>query len=264
VDFEKGLAVKGLVTALQTLTALPIPGRGAKKLSSSLSWFAVVGGLLGGVLYLPSLLASHPGFWHEGAAAVVLLASILLTRGLHLDGLADCADGFGGSRDRDKVLAIMKDSQVGAFGAMALIAVLLVKWVALSRLFACGLGVWIIAAYVTSRAIQAELAVCLPYARSEGGTGAPFVEDARGIHRAWALLTALLLLLIACGPTGAAALMLGWVIGRLFGLLCRRRVGGITGDLLGAASEIVETAILLAAAFGGRGLAPYSDWNAFL
>lgn len=253
---------KGLVTALQTLTAIPITGKGADRFSSAVPWFPVVGALLGAILYLIALLyVCSPLQWPEGAAAVVLVVSVLLTRALHLDGLADCADGFGGSREREKTLAIMKDSSVGAFGAIALVLVLLVKWTAFSQLIDKSLEVWIVAAYVASRAMQAELAGRLPYARSEGGTAGPFVEGAGMAHRVSALLIAGILLLAVCGPLGLGALLLGWIAATWFGAFCRRRVGGITGDLLGAASEIVESLILFVSAAGAGWLAAFTGWK---
>ena len=128
----------GLSTAIRTLTILPAPGEPGGKMASSLPWFPLVGGAIGsillGLMILLEDLAS--GHWPGGAAAVVVVAGIILPGALHLDGLADWADGFGGGRDREKTLAIMKDSSTGAFGAVALISVLLLKWVALSHLAA--------------------------------------------------------------------------------------------------------------------------------
>ena len=108
--------LRELITAIRTLSILPVPGKGTEDLSSALSWFPVVGALLGGLLYLLALIASSvtDGRWPEGVAAILLLAAVVLTRGLHLDGLADWADAFGGGQDRDHTLAIMKDPGTGA------------------------------------------------------------------------------------------------------------------------------------------------------
>jgi adenosylcobinamide-GDP ribazoletransferase len=245
--------LRGLVTALRTLSILPVPGKGAEEMAASLPWFAVAGCILGLILYGIALLVdlATAGAWPEGTAAAVLIGGAALTRGLHLDGLADCADGFYGSRERERTLAIMKDPHVGTFGVVALVAVLLVRWVALARLAAAGLVFWIVGAYIVSRVAMVGLAVWLPYARPEGGTGAAFVGNARPAHGFWALACGAALLIGGFGAAGAAALVAGWAIARAIGLYSRWRIGGVTGDVLGACSEIVETAVLvLAAAFG--------------
>ncbi len=255
--------IGGVVTAFRTLTVLPVPGKDAERMSSALPWFPLVGGVLGGVLYGAAVLVDGmaSGRWPGGAAAAALVCGIMLTGAFHLDGLADWADGFGGGRDRQKTLAIMKDSSTGAFGVTALVVVLLIKWVSLARLASSGTMVWVIAACVVSRAMMVELSVWLPYARPEGGTGANIVEGARTSHRAVALLAALVLLVALGGPAGALALGAGWLACRGFGLWCRRRVGGITGDLLGAGNELVETLVLVMAALPGRDLMRYADWG---
>jgi len=245
----------GLVTALRTLTVLPVPGRDAEKLSSSLPWFPLIGFLVGGSLYAVARggAALAPLLWPEATAVIVVLGGALLTRGLHLDGLADCADGFWGARDKEKVLAIMKDPRVGAFGVIALVLVLLAKWVCVTRLVAGGGAPWIVAACVISRALQVDLAVAQPYARDGGGTAAPFVQGAGVRHLLLAILAAGLLLAgIGRGnPIYLAAFAAAWLMARVFGAWCRRRVGGITGDLLGAGSELTETAVLLIGSLAG-------------
>jgi len=253
--------LRGLVTALRTLTILPVPGRDAQDLAAALPWFPLVGGLIGAALYgLVLACGQLPGGWPAGAALAAVLGGIILTRGLHLDGLADWADGFGGGRDRESTLRIMKDPSVGAFGTLALVGVLLAKWAAVARLAESGAAVWMVAACVISRTAQVDLAVMLPYARAEGGTAAAFVLGARSGHRLAALGLALALGLAAVGPWAAAALAAGVILDLAFGLWCCRRVGGVTGDLLGAASELVETAILVACAAPGTRMLEITGW----
>jgi adenosylcobinamide-GDP ribazoletransferase len=243
---------QGLVTALRTLSVLPVPGSDARDLARALPWFPLVGSLLGFMLWGLAL-----GFdfvsngWSAGAAIAVVTGAAVLTRGFHLDGLADWADGFGGGRDKAGTLAIMKDPHMGAFGVVALVLVLMAKWAACSRLVETGSMSWIVPACIVSRLAVAELAVCLPYARKEGGTAGPFVEQALPVHRIAALAWALVLVLMSHGLAGAAVLFLGWVMCRLLGLWFLKRVGGVTGDLLGACCELVETGILIACAAGG-------------
>jgi adenosylcobinamide-GDP ribazoletransferase len=252
-----------LTTALRTLTLLPAPGRDAQTLAAALPWFPAVGALVGGALYglMAAAMRLPGGGWPAGAAAAAVLGGTLLTRGLHLDGLADWADGFGGGRDRESTLRIMKDPSVGAFGTLALVGALLAKWVAFERLAGCGTGLWVVAACVAARTVQVDLAVWLPYARAEGGTAEGFVRDSRPAHFLAALALAAALVVGLCGPVGALALGAAGLAGRAFGWWCRRRVGGVTGDLLGAASELVETALLLICAAPGAALAAVTGWR---
>ncbi len=259
--------MRGLVTALRTLTILPVPGKEAQRASSSLPWFPFVGALLGAVLWaLPALWAAlfRVVAWPGGMALAVLAVWTVITGGLHLDGVADWADGFFGSRDRQKTLTIMKDPRVGAFGVIALVLVLLAKWAALERLVGGGaedmLAAWLVAVLASSRAVQVDLAASLPYARPEGGTAGRFTEGAGLGHRFAAMAAALLLSILACGPLGAAAPVAAWVLGRAFAWYCRRRVGGITGDLLGAATEIVEVVLLVAVAAAAKPIIEFGGW----
>jgi adenosylcobinamide-GDP ribazoletransferase len=233
--------MKGLITAIQTLSILPIGGNGCEDFSKSLPWFPLVGLLLGLILAgIAGLCEAVPA----GATAVLLLlAGVLLTRGFHIDGLADCADGFGGGYTRERVLEIMKDSSTGAFGSIAIALSLLIKWVALTHLAETGNLAVIILAYVASRAFQVEQMVRLPYARATG-TAASFVSGATPAHRLTVLLTAGVISFLLKGVTGTVYFSIAWLAAFLFGQYCKKRVGGITGDLLGTTSEITEILIL--------------------
>jgi len=107
--------------------------------------------------------------WWAGAALLIIGCEIWLTRGLHLDGLADWADSIGGFRQREKRLAIMRDSNVGAFGVMALIVALMARYVALERILASGAFIWFLVIFSLSRNMMVELMTTLPYAREEEG-----------------------------------------------------------------------------------------------
>ena len=245
--------IRGFISAVRTLTAIPVPGRDVERLSSALPWFPAVGLLLGlavcGAIMLPGLVVARA--WPEGLAVLAVVAGVLLTRGIHLDGLADWADGFWGSGDRVRILQIMKDPHIGAFGAIAVVCVMLAKWVSITRLVATGSLEWIIAAYVISRTMPVVLLAAEPYARAEGGTAAPFAQGVGQRHLAVAMLMALILVHLFCGLHWGwpAALLAGWCFTRLFGLWCRGRIGGVTGDILGACTEMVETLILASGAF---------------
>ncbi len=215
-------------------------------MASSLPWFPIVGGVLGLCLFGICQLAEVVGLavWPELVGLDVVVMGAVLTRGLHLDGLADWADGFASMTDKEQTLAIMKDPRLGTFGVLALVGVLLAKWIAVVRLVTLDSTVWIIAAYVVARVIQVELAYSLPYARINGGTGASFVGGAQRRHRLLAWLLGLAIL-AGLGPYGLLALVPGLVVVLILGYWFKRRLGGVTGDLLGASSELGETVVLL-------------------
>ena len=254
--------LKGLVTAFRTLTILPLPGQDAPKHSASLPFFPLVGLALGLLLWAISLInrVISGGGWPMGVAALMLLASIVSTRSLHLDGLADLADAVGGGWDRAQRLEIMKDTRLGVFGGVAVIVVLLFKWLAFSRLVAADSTVWIILVLMISRTMQVHLAVRLDYARAEGGTAASFVNEASGYHFAAACIITLMVALVL-GPLGLAVLVVAEIITRAYAAWCRKNIGGITGDLLGAGNEIVEVVLLFLAASLGNQLPVYTGWG---
>lgn len=238
---------RGLVTAFRTLTIVPVPGQDAEQFSDSLSWFPVVGLILGLVEALLCFLIARTG-WFELAAVAGVLAGVVLTRGMHLDGFADLVDGFWGGRDRESRLRIMKDPHVGSFGSIALSMLLLGKWVVLHRLVLVGGFTVLAAAVLLARQVQVFLAVLMPYARPEGGIARDFVDGAIMSHLiVSSLLTALFLLslfhfhpmLLLVLVPAAALTALGT------GLLAQAKIGGITGDVLGAVSESAELVVML-------------------
>lgn len=240
----------GFVTALRTLTLLPVPGKEAGRFSDSLHWFTVVGLLIGladAFLVRVGLAAG----WPELAALLALAGGLVLTRGLHADGLADMADGFFGGRDRASALRIMKDPTVGSFGAVALVLALLAKWVVLLRLAIHGGMAQIVAGAMLARMSQVLLAVRLPYARQEAGTAKAFVEGAGTPHLVSALLSGALATMLVFGADPISALVpfaAALLATSCIGLLSLRRIGGVTGDVLGAVSEATELCVWLACA----------------
>ncbi len=233
----------GITTAFRTLSILPVPGRDAERFSDALYWFPVVGLVLGGILALTGMILAplSPPI----TAVILLLEGTLLTRGFHLDGLADCADGFGGGHTPERSLEIMKDSHVGAFGVMALVLNLLLKAACLYGLIRAGAWSWIPLAYVLSRMGQVSQIVEQPYARRQGIVSR-FIEGAAPKHRNTVWLIGMLL---GIGLLGLRAGIAAWGVAILLqkgiGAYSRRRIGGITGDVLGATSELLEAALLL-------------------
>jgi len=240
------------VTALRTLTILPVSGTEAGNRAEALPWFPAAGAVVGMALWFAQALAGTllPGFSPAIIAVMVIATGAILTRGLHLDGLADWADAFWGGWTSERRLEIMKDSSLGTFGTLALILVMLAKWSAIVVLLENAAPVWLILACIVSRTVQVDMAVHFPYARATGGTGAAFVNQADAGHRRKALFAAFAFILVlgvfSWRPFVPAVITL--VAGRAFGHSCLKAFGGVTGDTLGAASEISETLALILAA----------------
>ena len=209
----------------------------------TLAWFPLVGGLIGAALAGVWLVAVE--LWSPAVAAVlVVLADLAITGLLHADGLADSADGLLPHLDRERRLAVMAAPDVGAFALAVVPVVLLARWAALAGDLVDPLalvGVW-----AASRTVLAVVPALVPYART-GGLASAMLPGASRWTAAW-LLPAVAVLVVAQGVTGAvalAALLLAaaGVIG-----LARRRLGGFTGDVLGATAVLAETVALLALA----------------
>jgi adenosylcobinamide-GDP ribazoletransferase len=254
--------MKGFITAMRTLTIIPVPGKEVQRFSSSLFWFPGIGFIIGIIIYgLGWLWIKLIGTdWPGGGAAILLIAQVILTRGLHFDGLADWADALGGKRDKTVRLAIMKDPRVGAFGVIALVIVFLAKWVAIERMLSTGSLIWVVCIMVISRDMMVELMTTLPYARSEEGMATPFVKDSSLGQKIGAHIFCLILCLLA-GPTGLLFYGLGWGITRLLKTSYVNDFGGISGDLLGATNEIVEMILLLLCAANAGLIMEYTGWD---
>ena len=250
------------LVAVQFLTRLPVPnaaGFEPSSLPQSARYFPLVGALVGligaGVWWLSSLC--FPPFLAVGLG---LSASLLLTGALHEDGFADACDGFGGGASRESVLAIMKDSRVGAYGAIGVVMMLGLKWVTLASLPRAAFPILFIGAHTVSRWCATALIWQLQYVRSDADAKSrPFADGLSA--RDWILsgaLGALALLplmvfdpaagaglpwarILVAAPAAAAAATL------LAGIYFKRRIGGYTGDCLGAVQQTAELSFLLAA-----------------
>lgn len=229
--------------ALGFLTRIPVPipdELPVGALARSMRLFPLIGALIGaaiGGLYL--LTAKILPGWP--AALLAITFSLFLTGALHEDGLADCADGFGGGRDKDGKLAIMRDSRIGAYGALALILSVGLRAAALIKL-ANPAGA-LIAAHALSRGALPGLMVDLPPASSTGlaaNAGKPTERD---------YIIALFLGILITAPFGGrwltCALMANAAAYVALKLLAKRQIGGYSGDVLGALQQVVEIAILL-------------------
>ncbi|MEW6346322.1 MAG: adenosylcobinamide-GDP ribazoletransferase [Pseudomonadota bacterium] len=233
-------------TALGYFTRVPVPrwvGYEPHYLNAAARYFPLVGVLVGGLAALVYLAALH--VFPPGVAVLLSMAATLLVTGaFHEDGLADCCDAFGGAYTREDVLRIMHDSRIGAFGAIALMIALALKWqtlAALPPLRAAGL---MIAAHAASRTAAISYLVTLDYVRAEG-KAKPVAQRLSGAAFALAALFGLPALFWPDWRFGCAALMLLVVLRLAMGRYFLRRIGGYTGDCLGFAQQIFELAVYL-------------------
>jgi len=259
--------MRGLAAALRFLTVFPVPGKSgmlagaaggpaspaggsilAGGLSGSVPWFPVVGLLLGllsaGAAWLLADMAP-PAL----SAALVTVLLLALSGGLHLDGLSDTADGFLSSRPRARVLEIMKDSHVGVMGVAAVFCVLLIKFSALASVGPDHLWKAAFVIPLAGRTAIVIQMVFLPYVR-RGGLGTIFQGRAGWGMLAWSVLVLVFACLFAGGSTGMMAAVAGIGAALVMVLVCRRRIGGATGDTYGAACELAEAAAAVAIAMG--------------
>ncbi|GAC1339730.1 MAG: adenosylcobinamide-GDP ribazoletransferase [Candidatus Dormibacteria bacterium] len=238
------MSIRSVRTAFSFLTILPVAhpaGGPGERLGRA--YFPAVGAVVG--------LAAAIGFVLVGAVTTPLLAAVaavsvlaLLTGGLHLDGLADSADGLFGGRDRDQRLEIMRDSRTGAFGVVAVVLVIVGDVSALSALSPMRAGIALIVAGALSRWAMLGVVVLLPYARPEG-----LGLAAEGRHRIPDLVIGTALAAVACLLDWRRALLAAVLVGAAalgLGRFARRRIGGATGDVYGAAAEVCQLAALAA------------------
>ena len=212
--------------------------------ASTLSWFPVVGALLG--LVVGGTWWAAEQLWPAAvAAAIVVVLDLALTGILHLDGLVDTADGLLPQVPRAKRLAIMAEPTVGAYGVAAAAVVLLLRWSALASMDPSPLLV--AGAWCGSRTVMAVAARALPYARAEGGLASALLGGDWRPVGLYGLIGAVSLGAFAGGRASELAVGLGMGAGGLVVLAARRRLGGFTGDVLGAAGLVTETVALLVA-----------------
>lgn len=230
-----------LRAALALLSRLPLPPPADFPVPPAVWAWPLAGLLLGGIATALAGLALALGLPAGLAAALWLAAAALITGAMHEDGLADSCDGLWGGWDRARRLEIMKDSHIGSYGVMGLLLVTLARWSAVATLLAAGHWPALLAAAALSRAPMALLLALLPNARGTGlsqSVGRPSQDAA-----ALACAVALGLALLAGWGALTAALAVAASTAAL-GLLARRKIGGQTGDILGASQQLGELAAL--------------------
>lgn len=243
------------LVALGFLTKIPIPKHliiNEKDLAKSLVFFPVVGFLLGVVLII--LNAFFELFLPMPVVNLLLIASlILLTGGLHLDGLADTVDGLSSkNKDKDEILRIMREPAIGAMGAMALIIVLGLKWETLNNIPPRLKDAALILMCSASRWSQVFAARISKYARPAGGLGRPFIGNAGKMGFNFATALTALMFLMFFPLKGFIVFVLLALAAWGFIKYINKRIGGMTGDTIGALSEMTEIAALLSILIIGR------------
>lgn len=235
--------------ALQFLSSLPVrlPGMPEPgQLGRSLLFYPLVGLVFGGLLWaLDGLLLGAPLLLH---AALVLTAWVLLSGGLHLDGLADSADAWlGGFGDRERTLLIMKDPRSGPIAVVTLVVVLLLKWTALVALIEQEQALALLIVPMLGRGALLGLFLTTPYVRA-GGLGQA-LADHLPRRTGWQVLSACALgCLLLLGWAGLWTLVVATLVFIGLRRMMLRRLQGCTGDTAGALLELLETAVLVALA----------------
>ena len=240
--------IRLLLTAVQYFTRIRVPawiGHAQEQLAGAIRYFPVVGLIVGAsgaaTLWLAAQVLPAPL-----PAILATVVTVLMTGAIHEDGLADTCDGLGGGATRERALEIMKDPRIGAFGAIALILSLLLKIAALSLMTLWTAMIALFAAHAFSRFCAVVFSFAGRYVGSaERSRAAPVVTQ---VKRSDVLVAAVFGLpaLVLCGRDAIVAVIVALVLLGLLFRWCVRRIGGYTGDTLGAAQQITETGFYVA------------------
>lgn len=238
--------------ALSFLTIIPVKGVHVEKgVHLGAGFFPFVGLILGGVLVFIQWIIGERLFLNqiESHLMALVLVSILifLTGGLHVDGTADVADGMGGGRgDRERTLAIMRDTRVGSFGVIAIVILILAKVILIAELIRISEGLAVLLTFpAIGRLAVVPLIAWLPYGRPDG-LGRD-LHDKSGLP---AVILATTLMIIVMGVVGRQLILPAVAatgVAIVFGMWLTRRLGGLTGDGYGASIELAEVIFLLIA-----------------
>ncbi len=238
-----------LLLAISFLSIIPAYGNGRaddRDMAGSLAFYPLTGFLIGALLTAAAWLCHGLDLGISGDA-LIIVGWIIITAGLHLDGLMDTADGLFSGRDRERKLEIMRDSRVGAMGAIALAALLILKISFLNEI-AYPEKLWILmAAPAFGRWMMVLGIYYFPYARSGPGLGKSFADQASWVEILMATATLLIGIFLLLGSRGLIILALTALPVALIIAWLARQLGGLTGDTYGAINEISEALFLIAA-----------------
>jgi len=235
-----------IVAAGALLSRLPLPGELLDRAghgSQSVWAYPVVGAVVGTAASVAGMVAGWLGLPPGLQAALLLAVLAILTGAMHEDGLADTADGFWGGWDRVRRLEIMKDSRIGVYGVLALILSLLIRWVAMSELLQADFSLWfVVGVAAMSRAPMAAMMAWMPAARPGGLSESIGQPEARF---AWlALAAGGVIGLLTLGIAAFVAAFWIALVGLALARVAMSRIGGQTGDVLGACQQLAEIAAL--------------------
>jgi adenosylcobinamide-GDP ribazoletransferase len=229
------------------LTILPvIDNRRASEdaVAASFEWFPIVGFMLGLALCGEDVILSY-AFGPAMRSVLIVLSLIVITGGVHLDGLADTADALGAGRDRERALEILQDSRIGTFGAIALFFDLFLKILAISTLAGAARYFALILAPGLARYAMVLVSRRIEYLRSAGAGSTLLADDgARWPRRKFVFILPIVFVL-AAKFQGAKALLVAAAVVIAMRWFYKRWLGGVTGDLIGACGELVEVAVLV-------------------
>jgi adenosylcobinamide-GDP ribazoletransferase len=264
--------MKDFLWALNFLTTAPTGKRWRErqpKIGNVVFWFPIIGLLIGFMLTFVYIPATR-FFPHLVADAIILTIYIVITGGFHLDGFADTFDGIFGGSTREKRLDIMRDSQIGSYGALCLICTVGLKYICLISidpeavaglsfisdhktindlnpvyLYACEKGKVLLFMCAISRWSQILGAALSSYAREEGGTGKIIIENVKMRHALFSSFIPGILIFLFCGIKGIFIFFIVLIAVILFVSYMKKKIGGMTGDTLGALNEVSELIVLL-------------------
>lgn len=240
--------MKRLLCAIQFLTIIPVPTiKDERSYARSAVFFPVVGLLLGAIALVADTLLRQ--IMPSGLASGCVIALLVcLTGGLHLDGLADTADAFFSHRDRDRMLEIMRDPRCGPMGVIAIVLVLVLKVQALSAVSVAYRSLALLTMPVAGRVAQVVFLKCLPYARRDGGLASSFHSGARWVDVSVASLWLFVVPMSLFSADGAIVACASGILICILAVYVQKKLGGATGDVMGAATEVVELVPLVGAA----------------
>jgi adenosylcobinamide-GDP ribazoletransferase len=239
--------IKRFILAVQFMTKIPISVQldvDEQDFAQSMLFYPVVGLIVGALMtvvyYIFSLIAS--GLLPSVAA---VLSGVAVTGAFHLDGLADVCDALLSNKDRTGMLAVMKDSRIGTGGAVAIASILILKIAVLTEMSGNAAYDALLLAPVLGRTGIVTAAAISQYARAEGGLGQHFIDKTGWLQMIWTAVIALAIAVLAVGYAALALLAAEFLTAVLFAKYMESKIGGMTGDTLGATCEITEVVVLL-------------------
>jgi adenosylcobinamide-GDP ribazoletransferase len=240
---------------MQFLTRIPVPSRPyeADYLARSVKFFPLVGTFIGGGAALLHLLLA-PHFPRLVTAFLVLLYLVLVTGGLHEDGLADAADGFGGGTDREKVLVILRDNRIGSYGGLALAFTILGRLILVASMPLAQVPYYLVAASILCRWTALPLSYFLSSARAStpseaAGQGARITRQISTATLIGSTISTFAVSVVLLRRHAVFPILIVIILTWFTGIYYQKRIGGVTGDCFGATIQLAEIGVYLCGAW---------------